>query len=154
MFSEPYWQLVKSQQNPFPLKSYGIDGLSYMPNVVLLHNLHVVNKKNDGNSVHLLFYIYYLGTNLNFASSYKIPPQNSSVDIVVEITDDLLAEKDQMVLFNMIASYPGVTIPNTDLRRTVAVTILDNEGNATTIIPNLTVELLIIRLTNDVYIIE
>ena len=61
--------------------------------------------------------------------TFTIPPEKSSVDIVMNILGDMVAEDDKKINIMMSASADGVYIKASESSRTVLVTVLDDEGS-------------------------
>ncbi len=61
--------------------------------------------------------------------SYTIPPEQSSINITIDIIDDSLVESDGVVTITLTATASGYPLRSNERSRTISVTILDDEGN-------------------------
>ena len=78
-----------------------------------------------------LFYVVIPTDDFTIATSYSIPPERSHVDIVLTVLDDDITEDNENRSVVVAASVPGISLGN-DTRRTVGITILDDEGETDT----------------------
>jgi len=69
-----------------------------------------------------------IGSDFTLNETFIIPPERSSVDIIVNILGDMVAENDESILVRMMAQANQVFIMPDETSRTVTLTVLDDEG--------------------------
>jgi len=77
-----------------------------------------------------IFYSYSATDSSDFTLSgtFTIPPERSSVDIVMDIQQNSVVEDDETVNVTLTASATGIFLSNDERTRMVTVNILDNDG--------------------------
>ena len=60
--------------------------------------------------------------------TFVLPPDRSSVDVLLDIIDDEIAELDETITISLRADVPGVTLTDRERTLDVVVNLLDNEG--------------------------
>ncbi len=68
------------------------------------------------------------GIDFTLGGSFTIFPNMSSVNISINIVDDITTEPDENISITLTARVPGLFLSSSQGIRTVTVMILDNEG--------------------------